>query len=342
MKISNEVKFGLIAVITIALILYGLNFMSGSKFFGSPLIVYAKYQDVQGLIEGNPVMVNGLRVGKVSQLVLEDMRTGVVTATLEITESLAVPDNSVAMIYNFDLLGSKGVKIFVPDSLPISEKYLKSGDNMKGLVEAGVFDEASDLVKTQGAQILIEVAKLSVKLNDIVRLTQNLLTDTENNNTLRETLDNIRETSDNLTSITRKVDSLAGEINGIASNAGSIVQNVENNNDNIEAIISNIRSTTDSLVKASDEVKALLTDASSAVSSVESMVAKLDTTSGTLGLLLNDTRLYDSLAVTTENINSVLREVKANPQRFFDDIKIYLIERKNPQARKPENETDPR
>lgn len=337
MKISNEVKFGVIAVITIALIVYGLNFMAGSRFFGSSLIIYAKYQDVQGLIEGNPIMINGLRVGKVSRLQLEDMRSGLVTATFEITQDLDVPDNSIAMIYNFDLLGSKGVKLFVPDSLPASENYLKSGDMIKGFVEAGVFDEASDLVKTQGSQILIEVAKLAVQINDIVKLTKNLLTDTENNNTMRATLDNIRETSKNLTSITQKVDSLAGEINGIASNAGSIVQNVENNNDNIEGIISNIRSTTDSLVKASDEVKELLTDASSAVSNVESMIAKLDTTGGTLGLLLNDTRLYDSLTVTTENLNSVLREVKANPQRFFDDIKIYLIERKD-KARKPEND----
>ncbi|MEZ4824748.1 MAG: MlaD family protein [Bacteroidia bacterium] len=336
MKISNEVKFGVIAVVTIALIVYGLNYMAGSRFFGSSLIIYAKYQDVQGLIEGNPIMINGLRVGKVSRLQLEDMQTGLVKATFEITQDLDIPSNSVAMIYNFDLLGSKGVKLFVPDSIPSTGTYLKSGDMIQGMVEAGVFDEASDLVKTQGSQILLEVAKLSVQLNDIVKLTKDLLTDTENNNTLRATLDNIRETTSNLTSITLKVDSLAGEINGIASNAGSIVQNVENNNENIEGIISNIRSTTDSLVKASDEVKELLTDASSAVASVESMVAKLDTTGGTLGLLLNDTRLYDSLAVTTENINAVLREVKANPQRFFDDIKIYLIERKNKTARKPD------
>ena len=332
MKISNEVKFGIISIITIVLVVMGLNYMAGSKFFGAPLTLYAKYQNVQGLIRGNPITINGLNVGKVTNLTL-DMNAGLATATLEFNDGLDIPVNAEAQIYNIDLLGQKGVKIAVPDSLVPSNNYFSDGAEIKGVVEAGIFDEASELVKTQGAEILIEVAKLSVQLNEIVKLTKNLLTDTENNNTIRAMLGDIQATTEHLKSITTKVDSLAGEINGIASNAGSIVKNVENNNENIEGIISNIRNTTDSLAKASDEVTQLLTDASDAVATVENMMSKLDTTGGTLGLLLNDTRLYDSLAVTTENVNSVLREVKANPQRFFDDIKIYLIERKKKEDR---------
>jgi phospholipid/cholesterol/gamma-HCH transport system substrate-binding protein len=332
MKMSNEVKFGIISIITIVLIVVGLNFMAGSKFFGAPLTLYAKYGDVQGLIKGNPITINGLPVGKVSNLQL-DMNAGLATATLEFNEKWDIPVNAEAQIYNVNLMGEKGIKILVPDSIIPASIYLKDREEIKGVIEAGIFDEASELVKTQGAEILIEVAKLSVQLNEIVKLTKNLLTDTENNSTIRAMLGDIQATTENLNSITTKVDSLAGEINGIAANAGSIVQNVENNNENIEGIISNIRNTTDSLSKASAEVSELLTDASDAVATVENMMSKLDTTGGTLGLLLNDTRLYDSLAVTTENVNSVLREVKANPQRFFDDIKIYLIERKKKEER---------
>jgi len=69
--------------------------------------------------------------------------------------------------------------------------------------------------------------------------------------------------------------------------------------------------------------------ASGAVANVESLRAKMDTSSGTLGKLLNDPQLYDSLAVTTEEVNRLIREVNANPTRFFDDLKLYLIERKN-------------
>ncbi|MEL7534666.1 MAG: hypothetical protein AAFN10_25385, partial [Bacteroidota bacterium] len=170
--------------------------------------------------------------------------------------------------------------------------------------------------------------RLSVKLNEIVTLTKDLLLDENNSSSLRASLFNIQASTTNLTSITEEVDSLAREITKIATDAGSVVKNVENNNDQIDQIISNVVNTTDSLVMASNEIRSIMGDASDAVGNVENMIAKLDTTGGTLGLLINDRTLYDSINATTENVNAVLREIKANPTRFFDDIKIYLIERK--------------
>ena len=114
MKISNEVKFGIISIITIVLVVMGLNYMAGSKFFGAPLTLYAKYQNVQGLIRGNPITINGLNVGKVTNLTL-DMNAGLATATLEFNDGLDIPVNAEAQIYNIDLLGQKGVKIAVPE-----------------------------------------------------------------------------------------------------------------------------------------------------------------------------------------------------------------------------------
>jgi phospholipid/cholesterol/gamma-HCH transport system substrate-binding protein len=327
-KISNEVKFGIIAIFTIAMIIYGLNYMSGSSLFGPPLVLYAKYQDVEGLLPGNPITINGLRVGKVGPLEL-DMEERVATARLEFDRDLDIPDNTQAMIYSTDLLGSKGIMIYRPDSVAPSPEYYETGDEMVGSLETGIFDQASNLVQDQGAQILVEVAKLSVKLNEIVTLTQELLLDENNSSSLRASLANIQATTENLTTITTEVDSIAREITSIANDAGSIVGNLENNNAQIETIISNVVNTTDSLVVASEEVKLIMADARSTVSRVESMMSKLDENDGTLGLLLNDRTLYDSITSTTENVNAVLREVKANPARFFDDIKIYLIERKD-------------
>lgn len=332
-KLSNEAKFGILAILTIGLIVFGLNFMSGSKFFGPPLTLYANFEDVAGLIRGNPITMNGLKIGRVGKLDL-NVNKGVATALLEFDQEFDIPENAEALIYSVDLLGSKGVKIQVPDSLTPSTVYLSDEAFIKGTIESGIFDQAEELVTTQGATILLEVAKLSVELNEIVKLTKKLLSDPNNAGSLRETLGNIKETTENLTSITSQVDSLASEITAIARDASSIVKNVENNNEDIEGIITNVRSTTDSLAVASVAVKDLMEDASSAVSSVESMVSKLDTTGGTLGLLLNDRELYDSLTNTTQHLNSVLREVQANPQRFFDDIKIYLIERKPPKEKK--------
>ncbi|MDW3645991.1 MAG: MlaD family protein [Bacteroidia bacterium] len=332
MNLSNEAKVGIFVVGALAMVIFGLQYISGSKYFGAPLTLYAKYANVEGLSRGNPITINGFQVGRITALDL-NVKAGMATAKLEFDKDFEIPANSEAMIYSSDLLGSKAIKIWVPDSLAPTSELVQDGQLIKGTLDKGIFAEAEDLVTSQGAEILVEVAKLSVKLNEIVAQTQALLDDKSSQTTLRATLSNIRETSENLTSITDEVDSLAKEINRVARDAVSIVGNVEDNNDNINNIIANVTRTTDSLVTASSEVKDLMTDASSAVAHVENMIAKLDTTSGTLGMLLNDTQLYDSLTATTENVNALLREVRRNPGNFFDDFKIYLIERKKKEKR---------
>ncbi|MEL6653259.1 MAG: MlaD family protein, partial [Bacteroidota bacterium] len=191
MKISNEVKFGIIATVLIAMIIYGLNYMSGSSLFGPPLVLYAKYDKVEGLLPGNPITINGLKVGKVGKLEL-DMKEKVAVAQLEFSRALEIPDNSVAMIYSTDLLGSKGVMIYRADSISPSDTYFDSGEEIIGTLETGIIDQASSLVQDQGAQILLEVAKLSVKLNEIVTLTKDLLLDENNSSSLRASLFNIQ------------------------------------------------------------------------------------------------------------------------------------------------------
>lgn len=327
MKLSKEITFGIFAILAITLIIYGLNFMAGSKFFGSPLTLYAKYDNVDGLNEGNPILMKGLRVGRIANLDL-DFEAGTVTATLEFNRELEIPVEYEARIISTDLLGAKGIKIAIADTVRPSEKYYETGDFITGSVDGGIFAEAEELVTTRGAQILVELGQLSVQLNEIVALTKAQLNDQSNQSSIRATLDNIRESSDNLTNITYEVDSIAKEINKIATDAVAIVSNVEDNNENIDQIIGNVRKTTDSLVTAANDVKELMSDASTAVGKVEGMVSKLDTTAGTLGLLINDTQLYDSLAATTQEVNALLREVQANPQRFIDDVKLYIFERK--------------
>ncbi|MEO0472458.1 MAG: MlaD family protein [Bacteroidota bacterium] len=322
---SNEVKFGIISILTIAMIIFGLNYMAGSKLFGPPLTLHADYQNVDGLLSGNPVTLNGLQVGRVADMQM-DPSSKSIRVSLTFDREMNIPDNAEAMIYSADLLGNKGVQIWMADSTIPSQTFYQDNQEITGTMETGILDVGRDLVETQGAAILIEVGKLAVELNEIVKLTKNLLLDQNNSSSLRASLGNIQATTENLTSITSEVDSLAKELKQTAVDARSIVANVEGNNENIDNILSNVKNTTDSLVEASVQVKELMTDASDAVSTVESMVSKLDTTSGTLGLLLNDRQLYDSLTNTTENVNAVLRELRKNPGRFVDDIKIYVFE----------------
>lgn len=329
---KKEVQFGIIALGTALLLFIGLNYLSGSQYFGPPMVLYANYPKLNGLFEGNQVYIKGVPVGKVADVGLEmedGFSGGYTRVRLELDQKYKIPANSEAMVYSIDLLGAKGIEIRLPDSLRPAGNFLESGEDITGTVESGIFSEAEDLVLNEGAKILLQLGKLTVQLNEIVAAAQKVIADDRYTSSLAVTLENIRMTTDNLTRISEEVDSIAQELTGLSSNAASIVANFEDNNENITRIIANVESTTDSLESASSEIKRLMTDASSAVGSVENIVTKLDTTTGTLGLLLNDRQLYDSLTYTTRNVNALLRGVNENPERFFDDIKIYLIERKD-------------
>ncbi len=327
----KEIQFGIIVLGTAILVFLGLNYLAGSHAFGPPMVLYANYPKLEGLSSGNLVFIKGVPVGKVAQVELNmdnGFSSGFTTVRIELDKKYTIPANSEAMVYSTDLLGGKGIEIRLPDSLRPAGNFLGTGDEIIGSVESGMFAQAEDLILTEGGQILIKLGQLTVQLNEIVQAARKVIADDRYTSSLAATLENIRLTTENLTTISQEVDSIAQELTGLAGNAASIVDNFENNNDNITSIIANVKSTTDSLESASSEIKRLMTDASSAVGSVENIVTKLDTTTGTLGLLLNDRELYDSLTYTTRNVNALLRAVNENPERFFDDIKIYLIERK--------------
>jgi len=335
---KKEVQFGIIALGTAVLVFVGLNYLSGSYFFGSPMVLYANYPKLNGVFTGNQVYIKGVPVGKVAQIELEmneGFTNGYTRLRMELDKKYKIPANSEAMVYSIDLLGAKGIEIRLPDSLPPAGNYLEPGDEIRGTVESGLFSEAENLVMDEGSKIFLQLGKLTVQLNNIVAAAQKVIADERYTSSLAVTLENVRQTTDNLTTISKEVDSISRELKGLSSNAASIVANFEDNNDNITSIISNVETTTDSLESASSEIKRLMTDASSAVGSVEDIFTKLNSDEGTLGLLLNDRELYDSLTYTTRNVNALLRSINESPDRFIDDIKIYMFERaKKEEARR--------
>lgn len=325
LKVKREVLFGIFTIGALLVFWVGVNYLKGSRLLGKPFTLYAEYENVQGLVRGNPITINGLRVGKVGDLQL-DLSAGIAKATLQFDEPLKIPINSVAMIYSSDLLGSKAINISVNEELT-SPNFFNDGEYIEGIQEENILSKAEDLVP-EGTKILIELSRLASDLNQITTAIRQLINDEQGKDAIRGTLEEVRYSAENVRSITEQVDSITTVFEKISQESLSIVSAVEDRNDDVQGIINNVRITTDSLKAASGDIKSLMADASSTVGSVENIFGKLDTTTGTLGLLLNDRQLYDSIISTTDNLNALVKEVNKNPRRFFDDLKIYLIERK--------------
>ncbi len=324
-KVRNEVKIGLIAAIVIALTLVGLNYLNGSQFFGARLQLTAEYQNSMGLVKGNPVFINGFQVGKVSEVKL-DLQKGLILATFDLDEYHPIPVNAEAMIYSADLLGAKAVKIVMPEQP--SRELVEMGSRIRGTLEEGLLDVAAGIVENEGVSIMVNVANVTNKLSKLMDRSQKLLDEQYDEKSLVATMENIRATTESLKLISQELRGVAKRVDQIAVDAGQVVATVKDERGEITQIIRNVNTTTDSLALVSGNLSRVIRQVDGATASADEMLRKIDQGQGSLGLLVNDRTLYDSLAVTTGRLNTLLEEVNKNPRKFFDDFKIYLIERK--------------
>lgn len=337
MKIRNEVKFGIFTLLGIALFVVGMKYLRGSKMFGNQMYLYAEYPDVQGLIKSNPVVMNGFPVGKVGELNL-DLERGVVVVRMDFDKYMEIPNNFEAMIYSTNILGAMAIRMTPNDSVSVTG-YHEDGDVVPSRLETDFFDIAENFVAQSGEDLIVKVGILATELNKTVARINDLLRDPRGQSLILATLEDVRISANNIKQISYHIDSLAANFVDLSDNTNRIVENIADNNDDIDQIISNTRIASDSIAEAVKDFRLLAEDARSAAESIDRTLVKIDTMGGTLGLLINDRQLYDNLVVTTEMVNKLVDNIERQPNRYVDDLKLYLFERRPPKEKKKKEGT---
>src|SRR5665213_2087248 len=131
MKFSKEIKAGILVVVSIAVFIFGFNFLKGKNFFSERRVFYAIYPNVAGIVEANPVQLNGFKVGRVKDIQLLG-NNGKIIITIAISDTkLNIPKNTVAKIVSSTLLGDKAIQLIPSDS----KEFANDGDTLIGSVE---------------------------------------------------------------------------------------------------------------------------------------------------------------------------------------------------------------
>src|SRR4051812_3495030 len=112
-KLSKEVRIGIVTTIAIGCFLYGFSFLKGKNFFSTQRKFYALYNNIDGLVDANPLMINGFKVGMVSDIKLAADTSGKIIVTLLLNDDVKVPKNSIAKVVSSDILGSKAVQLIL-------------------------------------------------------------------------------------------------------------------------------------------------------------------------------------------------------------------------------------
>ncbi|MFS8082436.1 MAG: MlaD family protein [Ginsengibacter sp.] len=313
MKISNETKIGVLAIVGISLLVVGFSFLKGKDLFKKENHLYARYQDVQGLNKSNPVVINGLQVGRIENLDGgKNMKNILVTITL--FKDINIPKNSLAVI-NPNLLGSPTMEI----QLGNGTKYLQSGDTLLTTLSGGAFDEALKLINP----VLYEVRNAVSSLDSVLHIVTGVFDPTTKTN-IKDVVANLNAVTASFTisarSLQEMLDVQKGALSQSLQNVNKFTSNLNSNNSKFNDIVENARTASSKL--ASVNLNKSLDSLNVAINNFKEGSQKINSKDGSLGLLLNDKTLYNNLEGTANKLNILLDDIRVHPKRYVN-ISIF-------------------
>jgi len=301
---NKELKIGLVAIITIGSLIIGVNYLKGLNVLSSSRTYYAQYENIGGLQVGSSVLVNGYKVGAVSDIDLLIENNQQLLVTISIVKEFAMPSNTVCKIVNQDLMGTKGISLLLGDATD----FLEVGDTLIGGVEGTLQDEVN-------AQILPlkNKAEQLIGSMDSVMMIVTAVLNKDTRESLRNSLQSLDKTFLLMTETMIKVDSMVAvnddRITKVVRNLESITSNLESSNGDIKNILTNFSTLSDSLTKA---------DIASVLKNISSITTKINNGEGSIGLLLKDDKIYDNFEKSTRELAELLEDIKRHPSRYVN------------------------
>jgi phospholipid/cholesterol/gamma-HCH transport system substrate-binding protein len=309
-KVSNETKVGALTAITITLFILGFNFLKGKSPLKKSTYLYARFNSIEGLVPANPVIMNGLSIGKVYETVPGDAELNNVLVTIRLTEDILIPDNSVASVKS-NPLGTPAIEIVKGDS----KTFLEKGDTIISASTPGflgsIFDKLGPtqqiLNKALGGLDTL-VGKVNSTINPAMQ------------QDLRQTIAHLNAVSANLGKTVEAVNQLiasqTGTLSNTLKNLESFSGGLAESKDKIPAITGNLEKTTKNLSEL--DLDKTISQLNVAVASLQSTLEKLNNDTGTLGALINDRKMYDNLTATTNSLNLLLQDLRLHPKRYVN------------------------
>lgn len=301
-KISNEVKVGAVALITIVAFIWLFNFLKGKDFFKSTVNYYAIYDKIGGLAESSPVEINGYKVGVVQSINFIDAESGKLLVVFSVSKDFKLPRNTVAEITPLSIIAGMKVQ-FVYGNGPGTYSY---GDTIPGRL-------AENLVNKLETELLPLKDKISnlVDVIDSVISSVNVIMNPEFRNNLNGTLANLNNTSKNLDDI---IGTKEKELKATLENISKFTKMLSDNSVKIGSTFSNLETITDTLAAA--DIYTSVTNLKTSLEKTSLLMENLNEGKGSAGQFLTNDSLYTNLANSLESLNALLEDMKANPKRY--------------------------
>lgn len=294
----KEVMIGLLVIVALVLLYFGINFLKGVNIFKAANYYYASYNNVEGLAVSAPVTLNGYKIGLVRSINYDYDHPGNVVVEMSVDKSLRLPKGSTASLGS-DLLGTASIALKLGNP---AEGMYAVGDTIPGKLNAGMMAALSENLLPAVNAIIPKVDTLLTSLNTLVA-------------------DPALATSlKRLDGITAELNATLRSLNVATSQLGPVVTNVKNITSNVDTITGDLTVMTGRLREA--PIDSIADNIQATLANLNELTAQLNNRDSSVGKLLNDPALYDNLNATVASLDSLFVDIKRNPKRYIS-IKVF-------------------
>lgn len=325
MEISRTLKVGALAIVSIGVLIWGYTYLKGKNIFQDSTQIYVEYDNIDGLSTSAPVIINGFKIGIVSQVYLKEDYSGKIMVVLDITEPLSIEkEGVVAKIESSSIMGGKQVILNFPKGVCNGTNCLESGDTIKGETLSLLGSMTSDL------DPYLDKAERSFEAIDSMLRSWGSAEGAEDG--VGKSLADIQAILSNLNSTSRSLNNLIGgassKIDGVLGDLEGVTKNLAASNAQIKATLDNtakltqnlsevdINSTLGGADEAIGDLQKTLVSVDGAVKELNQVLIQANSGEGTLGLLLQDGELYKDLDASLKNLDILLEDIRENPARY--------------------------
>lgn len=304
---KKNVLIGLTVVVSICILYWGIEYLKGINLLKPANFYYAKFEKVNGLTVASPVTVNGFKVGQVREITY-DYDTNQISVELSFEKGLKIPDGSTITFSN-ELLGAAALQL----NLGASKTYMEVGSVIPTQMQGGLMDRVGNDMMPALVSILPKVDSIVGSVNQILANPAIAASVTRCDAITRELAVSSAQLTELMASLNKAIPGMVHNANGVLANANALTGDLRTTTGNLNTITGNLKEL---------PLDTTLNRINATLANVQRLTAKLNNENSSLGMLLNDKKLYQNATSTVASLDSLLQDVKKHPKKYVT-IKVF-------------------
>lgn len=318
---------GTLALCATALLIWGFNYLKGRNLFSNNKTVFAVYDNVDGLSKSSTVKVSGLNVGLVTDINLMPDHSGRVIVTMEVSNKIDIPHNTVPELVDISMLGGKAIVLNFK-GLCTGDDCISNGDTLYG-TSMGMFEGITKEIDPYIAQV-----KKTFNAIDSMLRSMSAGEDGDESLDLAKTLRDFQGTLSNLNATTARLNGLvaasSGDIQATLANLNAVSNTLKASQADIQKIVGNISAfsdrlegieleeTVDSTQMTFAAINQSLASLNSAIGEVDTLIAAINNGDGTLSQLIHSEEFLVKVEGVIQSVNLLTDDIRLNPKRYIN------------------------